>query len=50
MKTIEAAQTRGSTNLGYAGLRFIAASATITNIEDIAEWLGKSGLPAVHYK
>lgn len=44
MKTIEAARraTRGS-----AGIRFIAVSATIANVDDIAKWLGEDSVAYV---
>lgn len=31
-------------------IRFLAVSATIPNIEDIAGWLGKKNVPAKFYK
>ncbi|CAH2048513.1 unnamed protein product, partial [Iphiclides podalirius] len=31
-------------------IRFVAVSATISNPEDVAEWLGTSDKPAVYYK
>lgn len=31
-------------------IRFVAVSATIPNVEDIAEWLGEKSHPAVYFK
>ncbi|WAR27311.1 HFM1-like protein, partial [Mya arenaria] len=49
MKTIEAARERNNIPDQFPCLRFLAVSATITNIDDIAAWLGKDGVPALHY-
>ncbi|XP_060602890.1 probable ATP-dependent DNA helicase HFM1 [Ruditapes philippinarum] len=50
MKTIQAARHRSKGTSDLPALRFLAISATITNIEDLAEWLGHGKVPAVHYK
>ena len=34
---------------GLCALRFVAVSATIPNTDDIAEWLGKNGEPALSF-
>ncbi|XP_061171634.1 probable ATP-dependent DNA helicase HFM1 [Saccostrea echinata] len=50
MKTIQAARIRAVEGVGQTipKLRFVAVSATIPNIKDIAEWLGDK-MPAVHF-
>ncbi|XP_062607353.1 probable ATP-dependent DNA helicase HFM1 [Saccostrea cucullata] len=50
MKTIQAARNRAVESAGQTipQLRFVAVSATIPNIKDIAEWLGDK-MPAVHF-
>nr|XP_026695104.1 ATP-dependent DNA helicase MER3-like [Ciona intestinalis] len=45
MKTVQSCTNAGKDT----GLRFVAVSATIPNTEDIAEWLGTSGQPAVAF-
>ncbi|CAC5418727.1 HFM1 [Mytilus coruscus] len=49
MKTIQAAMGRSSVENILPKLRFVAVSATIPNINDIAEWLGESE-PAISVK
>ncbi|XP_071159837.1 probable ATP-dependent DNA helicase HFM1 [Mytilus edulis] len=49
MKTIQAAIGRSSVENFLPKLRFVAVSATIPNIDDIAEWLGESE-PAISVK
>ncbi|KAL4219964.1 ATP-dependent DNA helicase MER3 [Mactra antiquata] len=49
MKTIQASAHRMISNKDIPSFRFVALSATITNIEDIASWLGSEKSPAVHY-
>jgi len=50
MKTIQAAKNRNSNEQDGPDLRFLAVSATITNIEDLAHWLGNSKSSALQYK
>ncbi|XP_035691410.1 LOW QUALITY PROTEIN: probable ATP-dependent DNA helicase HFM1 [Branchiostoma floridae] len=59
MKTIQAVVGRENvTNSQYesaraqsaAGIRFVAVSATIPNVEDVAAWLGKEGSTAIYHK
>ncbi|KAL9959674.1 hypothetical protein ACROYT_G033017 [Oculina patagonica] len=54
MKTVQSTMTRNSTSgnknsQDRAGMRLIAISATIPNVEDIAAWLGGIDSPASHY-
>ncbi|CAH1800548.1 unnamed protein product [Owenia fusiformis] len=49
MKTVQASMVR-ETNSDSPSLRVIAVSATLTNIEDIAEWLGSKDEPACFHK
>ncbi|XP_041348113.1 probable ATP-dependent DNA helicase HFM1 [Gigantopelta aegis] len=54
--TVEAVLSRMKTlqlpekSADRSNMRFIAVSATMPNIEDIAKWLGSGVRPAVHYK
>ncbi|XP_071476850.1 probable ATP-dependent DNA helicase HFM1 [Diadema antillarum] len=57
MKTVRAAQPEHETNSSHATeesraarLRFVAVSATIPNIRDIAEWLGSAGQAAIFHR
>ncbi|KAK3603692.1 hypothetical protein CHS0354_023298 [Potamilus streckersoni] len=50
MKTIQAAKARTKLNNPSSPFRYIAVSATIPNIEDIAEWLGDNKKPALYFK
>ncbi|CAH1232813.1 SNRNP200 [Branchiostoma lanceolatum] len=59
MKTIQAVVGRENvTNSEYesaraqsaAGIRFVAVSATIPNVEDVAAWFGKEDATAVYHK
>ncbi|KAF5306945.1 hypothetical protein FQA39_LY00175 [Lamprigera yunnana] len=47
MKTIQSSLEYG---LDTMNLRFIAVSATIPNVEDVAEWLSLPKVPAISYK
>ena len=47
MKTIRTAKKN---NYDNQTLRFIAVSATLPNVQDVAAWLGTSDEPGVHYK
>ncbi|CAH3171720.1 unnamed protein product [Porites lobata] len=50
MKTVQSTMTRNNTDSpNREGMRLIAISATIPNIEDIAAWLGGIDSPASHY-
>lgn len=54
MKTVQFTMTRCSTSgntssLGRTGMRLLAISATIPNVEDISAWLGGINSPASHY-
>ena len=49
MKTI-CTHSDKSRNSNFQNLRIVAVSATIPNLEDLAEWLGKNGKPAVCHK
>ncbi|ESP01500.1 hypothetical protein LOTGIDRAFT_139720, partial [Lottia gigantea] len=54
--TVEAVLSRMKTliisdkNSDKIPMRFVAVSATIPNIQDLAEWLGRSNVPALSYK
>ncbi|KAK3095140.1 hypothetical protein FSP39_010742 [Pinctada imbricata] len=50
MKTIQQALSRSMSNSPNPQLRFIAVSATIPNIIDVAHWLGDGENPATHFK
>ncbi|XP_068757801.1 probable ATP-dependent DNA helicase HFM1 [Montipora capricornis] len=50
MKTIQSTVTRHGANRSTRdGMRLIAISATIPNVEDIASWLGGIDSPALYY-
>ncbi|XP_064621106.1 probable ATP-dependent DNA helicase HFM1 [Lineus longissimus] len=48
MKTVQAAFDRSSS--GLLQMRFVAVSATVPNVQDIAEWLGTKDVPAEYYR
>nr|CAD7439400.1 unnamed protein product [Timema bartmani] len=52
MKTVQKTLRfdRHTPNHTFLPLRFIAVSATIPNVEDVAQWLGCDDSPAKHYK
>nr|XP_006818661.1 PREDICTED: probable ATP-dependent DNA helicase HFM1-like [Saccoglossus kowalevskii] len=50
MKTIQTALKENQSLAKHSKLRFLAISATITNICDIGEWLGEVSEPAVMHK
>ncbi|XP_021346734.1 probable ATP-dependent DNA helicase HFM1 isoform X2 [Mizuhopecten yessoensis] len=50
MKTVQVSLSHSNTEQPLPKLRFIAVSATIPNIEDIAEWMGENHQAATFYK
>ncbi|XP_048457501.1 probable ATP-dependent DNA helicase HFM1 [Rhincodon typus] len=50
MKTVQLAVSRMSNQLDDKTLRFVAVSATIPNVEDIAEWLSDGKGPGIAMK
>lgn len=43
-------QQQCSDNKSLPSLRFIAVSATLPNVEDLAQWLGSHEYPAKYFK
>jgi ATP-dependent DNA helicase HFM1/MER3 len=50
MKTVQRSLEENTSAGLPAGVRFVAVSATVPNIEDVATWLSREEIPAVAHK